>query len=126
MRAFVLVLLFGCDDQLVGREAPFAVTCERDPPLTYENFGEGVLDRHCLSCHSTHVRTSLRGGAPDDVNFNTWDEVVFWAPRILARSVDQDTMPPTGTMLPNERDRLGEWLTCEVMPASILAAEEGE
>lgn len=115
--ALAPALCAGCEDPLVGEPAPFAATCDRDPPLTYENFGDGILDRHCQSCHSVYVRGEQRGQAPLDVNFNSWDEVVDWADRILARAVTDDTMPPTGTMLPIERDQLGEWLVCEVLPA---------
>lgn len=107
----------GCDDHIIGHGQQFQSTCLRDPPLTYENFGDGLLDRHCNSCHSVYVREGLRGQAPLGVDFDTWDDVLDWSDRIVARAVDSDTMPPAATMLAVERDLLGEWMRCEVLPA---------
>ncbi|MEQ1504566.1 MAG: hypothetical protein ABMB14_20170 [Myxococcota bacterium] len=106
-----------CDDHLIGRSGPIGSTCLRDPPLTYENFGDGLLSRHCRSCHSVAVRQELRGGAPLGIDFDTWDEVLEWADQIDFTAVQENTMPPAATMLQVERDKLGEWLRCEVMPA---------
>jgi cytochrome c5 len=124
--AVALALLVGCEDRLVGEAEPFSSACSREPPLTYENFGEGTLDRHCLSCHSEYVRLEQRGGATLGVDFNDWSDVVHWSDRILVRAVEEDTMPPTGTMTPLERDQLGEWLYCEVFPAAARGTLEGE
>ena len=92
-------------------------SCLRQPPLTYENFGDNLLDRHCNSCHSVYSREGQRGQAPLGVDFDTWDDVLEWADRIDARSVSSETMPPAGGMIPEERVLLGEWLRCEVYPA---------
>jgi uncharacterized membrane protein len=116
-----ILALSGCEDILVGEAEQGAITCGREPPLTYENFGEGLLDRHCLSCHSEFVREAQRGLAPIGIDFNSWDQVLQWAPRIMARAVEEDTMPPTGTMTPVEREQLGEWLYCEVFPSAAAA-----
>jgi len=105
-----------CDDHLIGAAAPIGLGCTRDPPLTYENFGKGILDRHCNGCHSDFMRAGQRGDAPLDVNLNKWEYVLQWADRIQVRAVDQLDMPPTGTMVPLERAQLGEWLRCDVLP----------
>lgn len=105
-----------CDDHVIGQSAPFVLTCLRDPPLTYENFGRALLNRHCNSCHSQDVRGNQRGGAPEGVDFDDWEMVLSWADRIEARTLDS-TMPPSGgTLIAEERARLAEWLRCEVMP----------
>lgn len=105
-----------CDDHIIGHGVPIRNNCLRDPPLTYENFGKGMIGRHCLSCHSEYVRENLRGEAPLGIDFDTWDDVLEWSDRIVARSVDTDGMPPAATMLPLEREMLGEWMRCEVLP----------
>ena len=106
-----------CDDHVIGHGQPIVLNCRREPPLTYENFGEGILGRHCTSCHSVYVRPGQRANAPVGVDFDTWDDVLTWAERIKVRSVDQDDMPPAGGMVQDERIELEEWLRCEVLPA---------
>lgn len=107
-----------CDDHILGEGGPaVSLSCLRDPPLTYENFGDAILDRHCNSCHSIYSRVGQRGDAPLDVNFDTWEDVVAWADRIQARGVDDKNMPPAGGMVDQERVLLGEWLRCEVFPS---------
>lgn len=110
--------LASCDDHVVGQAAPIGTSCLRDPPLTYENLGDGLLDRHCNSCHSVWSRQGQRGDAPLEVNFDTWEDVLVWADRINDRAVVTETMPPAGGMTPVERQQLGEWIRCEVYPAS--------
>lgn len=119
------VLSPACDDHLIGRAAPIGTGCNREPPLTYENFGKAVLARHCGSCHSDFVRGAQRGQAPLGVDFNQWEYVLQWADRIEIRTVEEETMPPTGTMVPLERQMLGEWLECEVFPALGEFEDEG-
>jgi hypothetical protein len=122
------VALGSCDDHVLGDGVPIGVTCLREPPLTYENFGEAILQRHCLPCHSANVRPGQRASAPIDVNFDSWDEVLAWSDRIQARGVVDQNMPPAGGMVPSERDQLAEWLRCEVLPATGVfePAEGGE
>jgi len=114
--AGLVCLAAACDDHIVGSAVPIGTGCTRDPPLTYENFGKGILDRHCDGCHSDFIRENQRGGAPLDVNLNKWEYVLQWADQIQVDAVDKLTMPPTGTMIPLERQMLGEWLRCDVLP----------
>lgn len=129
----MILLLAGglpaCDDHVLGKAAPIGATCLRDPPLTYENFGRALLDRHCNSCHSQDVRQDQRGGAPLGVNFDEWEMVLDWAERIEVVAVEDSTMPPSGgTLLAEERARLAEWMRCEVLPSigKLQPAEEAE
>jgi hypothetical protein len=130
----VLAGSLSCDDHLLGDAVPIGVSCLRDPPLTYENFGDGILDRHCNSCHSVYTRQGQRGDAPLGVDFDTWEDTLDWAERIYVRAVDTRDMPPSGgTMVPEERVKLEEWFRCEVFPAlgiqqegpATTTAEEG-
>lgn len=112
----VCLAAVGCDDHIIGGAVPIGTGCSREPPLSYENFGKGILDRHCDGCHSDVIRLNQRGGAPPDVNLNRWDYVLKWAHQINADAVVNLTMPPTGTMNTVEREQLGEWLRCDVLP----------
>lgn len=112
-----LAVVPACDDHVLGHGAPIGTSCLRQPPLSWDNFGDGLVGRHCRPCHSVNVREGQRGDAPLDVNFDTYDDVLAQADRVQARSVDTDTMPPAGGMLPEEREQLGEWLRCDVFPA---------
>jgi uncharacterized membrane protein len=87
---------------------------ERDPALSWENFGEGFVTRYCTSCHGADVPEADRNDAPDGVDFDSLEDVVAWASRIEARAVDFADMPPGGGPGPEERHRLAEWLECDV------------
>lgn len=92
--------------------------CDREPPLTWENFGQGWMGKHCTGCHSSLLRSDQRNGAPEPVDLDTWKDVVTWGSRIEARSVADDAdMPPGGGPSAEERALLGEWLSCAVLPA---------
>lgn len=106
-----------CDDHVIGQGAPIGTSCLRDPPLSYENFGEGILRRHCIPCHSIYAREGQRAGAPPGTNFDSWDDTLDWADRIGAVAVDSELMPPAGGMVTSEREDFAEWMRCEVLPA---------
>lgn len=97
-----------------GRE-PSSASCLRDPPLTWDNFGKGHLDKHCNGCHSSLVRDDQRNLAPVGVDFDSYGEAVFWADRIWERGVVQVSMPPGGGPSTEELDRFEEWMLCEVL-----------
>lgn len=112
-RFCVLLSLMGC---AVGG-ADSDTTCDRLPPLSYDNFGAGLLELHCTGCHGSLVPTERREGAPSNVNFDTYEGVLTWADRIEARAVpDGADMPPGGGPSADERALLGEWLDCTVIP----------
>lgn len=106
-----------CDDHIIGQGAPIGTSCLRDPPLTYENFGEGILKRHCVPCHSVYAREGQRAGAPPEVNFDSWQDTLDQAEGINAWAVESELMPPAGGMVSSEREQLAEWMRCEVLPA---------
>lgn len=109
----MLLLLFACAaPQDSGR-------CHRDPPLTYENFGRGLMERHCAGCHSSLLPEGQRNLAPMGVDLDTWAGVQKWADRIQARSTGENpTMPPGGGPTELERSQLAEWLSCDVLEDS--------
>ena len=113
------LLLLACDDHLIGVAEGPDLACDREPPLTWENFGQGHLQTHCTGCHSSYLDTPFeREDAPADVNLDTWDDVLLWADRIYERAVVTQDMPPGGGPDELERAMFDEWMTCEVLPAA--------
>ena len=91
------------------------VDCSRAPPLTYETFGKGFVDLHCVGCHSSLLRPELRNDAPPGVDLDTYEGVLTWSARIRARSLGAaPTMPPGGGPTEEELTLLDEWLGCEL------------
>jgi uncharacterized membrane protein len=89
--------------------------CDRDPPLTYDNFGEGFLNKHCVGCHSSLLPAGMREDAPVGVDLDTYQGVLTWADRIEARATGETPdMPPGGGPDTEEIALLTEWLHCEV------------
>ena len=64
------VLLGSCDDHVYGTSMS---GCATEPPLTWENFGYAFLDNNCNGCHSHFHEGRNRSGAPDGVDFDTWE-----------------------------------------------------
>jgi uncharacterized membrane protein len=97
--------------------------CNRTPPLDYNNFGKGYLDKHCVGCHHSLLPQNMREGAPMGVDLDTYSLSLEWADRIEARATgDVPTMPPGGGPTESEREMLQEWLSCSLIPE---ATEEG-
>ena len=116
MVALLAMTSFHCDDHLLGEDVRAATQCSHDPPLTYENFGEGFLKHHCNGCHSQFREYDWqRSGAPSGVDFDEWDTLLEWAERVLIRT-EEGSMPPAGGPTPDERITFVEWMECEVMP----------
>jgi uncharacterized membrane protein len=111
----LLAALAGC----TGAPAADTGACGHAPALTWANFGQGWMDKHCVGCHSSLLREDQRNGAPVGVDLDTWEDAVLWGDRIAARSVGDDAdMPPGGGPSAEERRLLEEWLECAVLPAA--------
>ena len=117
-RAWITLLLAGC----AGDPADSG-DCGRAPPLDWENFGEGVMNKHCTGCHSSLLPTSLRHGAPPGVDLDTYAGAVAWAERVQVRALERLDMPPGGGLADEELGLMAEWLACGVLPDA--AATEG-
>ncbi|MDP2315712.1 MAG: hypothetical protein Q8P41_22635 [Pseudomonadota bacterium] len=105
-----LVWLFACTGTEVGESAETG-PCADAPVVTYETFGAGFLRENCQSCHA--ATSPDRKDAPEDVVFDTVDQVWAISDRILARAaIDEPTMPPLGGTTADDRARLEIWLTC--------------
>ena len=85
--------------------------CTPDDTVTWGGFADGFFSAYCRSCHST--TTPDRRGAPEGVDFTDRAEVLAWAPRIKARVLDADTMPPGGGTVFEDRSRFEGWLCAQ-------------
>jgi len=101
------------DTSVVDTGAPVGSSydlCADNPITTWENFGAGFVTQHCQACHASGAME--RNGAPDEVVFDTEADVALWSQRVLARVVDDSTMPPQGGVTDDERHLAEVWISC--------------
>lgn len=85
--------------------------CADAPLVNYATFGQGFMSTHCQGCHASTAPN--RYGAPEDVVFDTVQQVWEHAPYILLLTVGEDpAMPPAGGVTPDDQTRLEWWLRC--------------
>jgi uncharacterized membrane protein len=95
-------------------------TCPEEGGPTARDFGRAFLESYCLSCHSASVTGPARGGAPEEVNFDSLEEVRRQAETIdthcaAGPSASNSAMPPSSSPhqpTQEERLKLGQWLAC--------------
>lgn len=88
-----------------------AAAFEHAAPVSYATV-RAILDRRCVTCHSTHPSNPSFPAPPDGVVLEDARRVHQLAPRILVRAVITRTMPLgnlTG-MTDDERATLGAWI----------------
>lgn len=97
-----------CEPEQTYEEA----TCPTGTELTYENFGQSFMLRHCNTCHTPGLED--RHGAPEGYDFDDLAQIRKHASHIYVRSAgDNASMPPGPDDPPiEERDQLAEWLAC--------------
>jgi len=78
------------------------LTCPTDSTLTYDNFGADFVSANCLSCHASSQTPNLA----------TQAAVKTYKSTIIRVAVTSSAMPPGGSVTMEERQLLGEWLTC--------------
>ena len=109
MRVLWALCLVGCAAGEPNSDTGLAL-CDEPPVLTWENFGHGLMVERCQSCHSSS--SVRRNGAPETVSFDTHDETLEHADRILQRVVIDQTMPPQGGIDAEDLQRVRIWLEC--------------
>ena len=87
-----------------------ADACDGGP--TWDGYAKGVLTTWCTPCHARALTGTDRQGAPAGIELETLADAIQWAARIQARTVDTPSMPPGGGPSEEERERLGQWLSC--------------
>ena len=115
---FAAFLMVGCAGD--GADSGGVDSTCRQPALSYSNFGEGFMDKHCNGCHSSYLPEGSRGNAPLGVDLNSYADVLSWVHRVDQRATgDAPTMPPGGGPEPSEVRQLEEWLRCAVWDDAI-------
>ncbi|MGC1507383.1 urate hydroxylase PuuD [Ketobacter sp.] len=74
-----------------------------------------IVQQRCASCHSATPTDDIFKAAPGGVKLDTEQEMMQWAPRIMARSVSSKDMPFMNktAMTDEERIKLGTWITAQ-------------
>lgn len=103
-----LLMLMACKD---GEKSQPSFSCD-DPSLSYHTVGQPFLRDYCTSCHSAQLTGQLRFGAPGNVDLDSLKDARNWASRIRARSIESDTMPPTGGIKATDKANFEAWLDC--------------
>ncbi len=114
-------LLLTCADDPLTDSAPeetalsdtadTADPCFEVPLIDWNTFGQSFILHNCQGCHASY--TENRHDAPEDVTFDSVDQVWTLADRVLARATgDSATMPPQGGVTDDDRTRLEWWLLC--------------
>ncbi|HEY5944864.1 MAG TPA: urate hydroxylase PuuD [Kofleriaceae bacterium] len=80
-------------------------------PVPFSRAQEIIVQR-CMRCHSTHPSDDVFKVAPNNVTFDTPDQIRLMKDRILQRAVQQRTMPLVNKtqMTDMERAELGAWI----------------
>jgi mono/diheme cytochrome c family protein len=104
----LLLGLAACGDP---EDTSLAALCDDAPVVTWNNFGDGFLTENCRACHS--VNAYDRHDAPDDLNFDTLDDVRPQVPVMLAHTTGTaPDMPPEGGVAEDDRYLFEVWLKC--------------
>jgi uncharacterized membrane protein len=71
-----------------------------------------IIVKRCVPCHSSHPRDELFPVPPNNVVFETAEQIAAMAPRIKERAVVSRTMPFLNRteMTIEERAELGAWI----------------
>ena len=108
----LLVLLLACTDGDGDSAAPATTVteCADAPGATWASFGDGFFAFYCRGCHA--AETPDRYGAPEDVNFDTREDLRLHADRVRVRVLDEATMPVGGGVYPDDLVLLDVLLRC--------------
>ena len=117
MRTALVVILLGLaacqgddDTTPAGTADTGPSLCDDAPVVTWENFGSGFTTESCQACHASTATD--RQGAPEAVVFDTEEDALALADRILDRVVDTSDMPPQGGVTEDDRYLVEVWLSC--------------
>ncbi len=80
-------------------------------PVSFPEAQQVINDR-CVSCHSAYPSDDVNTVAPNGIMFDTPEQIIKQADRIMVRTVVTRTMPQANKtgMTPEERDILRRWI----------------
>ena len=119
MRLALLLWMTGCSgtvcwfDQCVDEPTKTVDALECPPEMSWEIVAKPFLNTWCTSCHASALNPNDRMGAPQGVDFDTWEGAAQWSDRIAAVSHGEGaTMPPAGGPTDAEREAIVAWVAC--------------
>lgn len=117
---FALITACGGEDTLDGHACPTSSSTSSTSSsptasttaLTYDNFGRDFFDTWCQSCHA--AAQTNRNGAPDDIFFDTRDDIYRLRTQIYSQAAGSNSSMPIGPHGPpdSDREKLADWLAC--------------
>ena len=111
-RIEIVLLLAGC----AGSSGDSGAESQDCSLYGYELAAEPVLTTWCTPCHSSAMDADSRQGAPEDVNFDSYEGASAHADAIVQWAVEAREMPPAGEVPEGELDQLGAWVACGAGP----------
>ncbi|MCP4806074.1 MAG: hypothetical protein GY913_06600 [Proteobacteria bacterium] len=105
----IVLLLMSCQPVTFVHEDD-VVTAETCDGPTWAGFGEGFFTTWCQSCHS--ATTPYRAGAPDALDYDTYEQVVNGAASIRDAVLTRGSMPLGGGVYPYDLEQLEAFLDC--------------
>ena len=96
---------------------------------SWDGFAQPFLTTWCTPCHSSALTEGDRLGAPEGMNFDTWEGAQAWSTLILAATTGEGAdMPPAGGPTEEELELLTAWVTCgasgDATPLSACASPQ--
>jgi uncharacterized membrane protein len=96
---------------LVITRIPAAPEVDVNHPVDFARAQEIIVKR-CVPCHSTHPTDPVFPAPPNNIVFETPDQIKLMVPRIRERAIESKTMPFLNKtqITPLERAELGRWI----------------
>lgn len=103
--------LVACGDSGDGDEAGMIpeVDCTATPAKKFSEMS--AVWAKCTACHSSAVTGAARGGAPVDINYDTYAAAKAEATP-AASEVAEGAMPPGGGLTDAEKEQIYAWAQC--------------
>ena len=97
---------------LVITRIPAAPEVDVNHPVDFARAQEIIVKR-CVPCHSSHPTDPTFPAPPNNVVFETPDQIKLMVPRIRERAIESKTMPFLNKtqITPLERAELGRWIS---------------
>lgn len=106
--SLVSVVVLGC-----GEDTP--EVCSQ--PVRFPALSASVLQPYCAECHSSLQQGQARNGAPEALDFDTYEDVEPVAAAV-ANAITSGSMPPATLPRPDpaERQLAEDWRRCGFLP----------
>ena len=101
-----MLMMFSCSDN----QADTSSVCSEADQVEWNYWAKGFFDTYCRGCHSSEA--IHRFGAPEQINFDSEDDVLSQADEIYSSVVTRQTMPKGGGLEHKLVESLTLYLQC--------------